>query len=116
MDLENIYIPLLEEHRELPDREIVLARFRTAFFERLERGGGGSAAPRDTLTSMEAAVDMVHDAADEPPRPDEMEEAPVSLFREDDGAPDGDSTGEDTGDLFGGLGFEDTPPEEDKRS
>ena len=115
MDLENIYIPLLEEHRELPDREIVLARFRTAFFERLERGGAGSAAPRDILSSLESSEDAAPDVVDEP-MPETAEETPAPLFGEDDEVPEGDGAAESSDDLFGGLGFEDTPPEEDERS
>ncbi|NUN14523.1 MAG: hypothetical protein HUU55_12915 [Myxococcales bacterium] len=38
MNYESFPIPLLDENKELPDKEMILARFRTALYERLARG------------------------------------------------------------------------------
>lgn len=70
---ENIYIPLLEDHRELPTREAVLSRFRQAFFLRLERGSRrGGEVPVEPLLmpATEALADAVPDEWSPEPAPD----------------------------------------------
>ncbi|GMV44258.1 MAG: hypothetical protein AMXMBFR64_59740 [Myxococcales bacterium] len=99
---ETVYIPLLEDHKELPAKEAVLTRFREAFFVRLERG---SAAAHRSAAHPEAQ-EPVEDLA-----PDDV--AAFSFLDEPVAEPSRDAAPET--DLFGDFddGTSEAPPSDD---
>lgn len=114
---ENIYIPLLEEHKELPSREAVLSRFRQAFFLRLEQGSRrAEEVPVERLLQLGADTPVSDEEA--PPEEaafDEQEPqgelAPLlfSMDEPEEPAPAEDNEG---GGLFGEFEEGETTPEE----
>jgi hypothetical protein len=113
VELDNVYIQLLEQNRELPDREVVLARFREAFFQRLQRGSAraeaSAYAEEDEASSFEPEIEEWAAEAAEVP---EEDGAPTPFSLDDEPASQ-EADGEQP-DLLGDLGFGDQPPEEDE--
>lgn len=91
MNYENFPVPLLDDNKELPDKEMILARFRTALYDRLAR----SAAKTKVAQSVQTQTVNDHNIVEPDAQPNQ------SLFAGMDQEPDENSS--NTADLLSGF-------------
>ena len=112
MQIDDIHIPLLEQHPSPPDRAAVLARFREALYARLQRDGEATDEADDEIEADEttpgdgnaspgaevAADDAEAEAAGEDGTTGDAEAAEAAASADDTAASEATTAGEASAD------------------